>query len=59
VSGGEGLELVVVEGCVRPWPGCEHRSGYPTRSPEDSFGGVGLEVLSVRGSVPGGPILVR
>jgi hypothetical protein len=32
VGGGEGLELVVVEGRVRPRPGCEHRSGYPTRA---------------------------
>jgi hypothetical protein len=58
VGGGEGLEVVVVEGCVRPWPGCGNRSGYPARALEGGFGGVGIEVLSVRGGVPGGPISI-
>jgi hypothetical protein len=47
VGGGEGLELVVVEGRVCPRPGCGHRLGYPTRALERSLSGAGLEILSV------------
>jgi hypothetical protein len=61
VGGGEGLKLVVVEGRVRPRPGCGNRSGYPTRALERCISGVDLEVLGVLGaagqvvaSLPGG-----
>jgi hypothetical protein len=59
VGGGEGLELVVVEGRVRPRPGCGHRSGYAARALERRLSGVGLEVLGVLGCMLGGRIVAR
>jgi hypothetical protein len=45
----KGLELVVVEGRVRPRPGCEHCSRYPARALKSGLGGAGFEVLRVLG----------